>query len=172
MTWTAMVCIAVTAPNRLWSDVVGSISILALLTAVLVAIYGQVRSRAFGVGFAVFGCVYLLCLHRLDGYAPRLLARGSAETLFSVVNQEEWSPIASRLAAGTTAMQRLAERRERTVEIVQAASVMLVAVLGGILACYLYGRKESTRCKSAELGDGSVRIAAFCGRLSARSPDG
>jgi hypothetical protein len=142
-TWVAMVCIGLSAPNRLWSDVIGLISVLALLTAVLAAIYGPEKSRAFAVGFAVFGCVYLLCLHRFDGYAPRLMARESAETLFRIMYHEEWSPIASRLAASTTATQRLAEQRDRTVEIVQGASVILVAVLGGIVARYLSGRRRT-----------------------------
>jgi hypothetical protein len=143
MTWAAMVCIALNTPSRLWSDAIGSISILALLTAILVVIYGQAKSRAFAVGFALFGCLYLLCLHRFDGFAPRLLARDSAESLFRIMHKEEWSPIATALAARTTAMQRLAEQRDRTVEIVQGASIMLVATLGGFLACYLSGLKRT-----------------------------
>ena len=42
-----------------------------------------------------------------------------------------------------TLRQRLAEQRDRTIEIVQGASIMLMATLGGILACYLSGRKRT-----------------------------
>jgi hypothetical protein len=40
MTWVAIVCIGLNKPSRLWSDVIGFITILALLSAVLVATYG------------------------------------------------------------------------------------------------------------------------------------
>ena len=143
LTWLALVCIGLSAPNRLWSDLLGFLSVLALLIAVLVAIYGREKSRAFAVGFALFGCADLFCLHRFDGYAPRLLARESAEAIFRITHHEQWSPIATRLAASTTPMQRLADKRDRTVEIAQAASVMLVAALGGNLARYLSGRKRT-----------------------------
>jgi hypothetical protein len=81
--------------------------------------------------------------HRFDGFAPRLLGRESADTLFRVMHKEEWSPIATALAARTAAMQRLAEQLDRTVEIVQGASVMLLATAGRNLASFLSGRKRT-----------------------------
>jgi len=141
-TWVAMVCIGLNTKTRLWPDIIGLVTLLALLTAVLVAIYGQGQSRAFAVGFAMFGFAFLLCLHRFDGYAPQLLARNSADALFRAMYKAEWSPIASALAARQSATKRLAETRARFVEIIQGASIMLVATLGGILARYLFARKS------------------------------
>jgi len=142
MAWVAIVCVALTTTSRLWLDVIGLITLLALLIAVLMAVYCEGPPRAFAVGFALFGFVFLFCLHRFDGYAPQLLARNWAEGLFQVAHQAEWGPIASAIAASTTANQRLSSDRARFVEIGQGVTIILAATLGGMVARYLYCRKR------------------------------
>ena len=142
MTWAGLVCIGLTSKAQLWLNIMGLSTVLALSVAVLVSIYGEGQSRAFAVGFAVLGFLFLICLHRFDGYSPRLLARRIAEVGFQAKNKEEWMPIASKLAASETATQRLAEERNRFIEISQGTTVMVAAAFGGMLARYLYGRRQ------------------------------
>ncbi len=142
MAWVAMICVALTTTARIWLDVIGLVTLLALLVAVLAAVYCERAPRAFAVGFALFGFVFLFCLHRFDGYSPQLLARNWADGLFQITHKAEWGPIESALAARTTANQRLISDRARFVEIGQGVTIILAATLGGIFARYLYSRKR------------------------------
>jgi len=144
MTWAGLICVGLTSKAQLWPNIMGLLIVLALSTAMLVAIYGEGQSRAFAVGFALFGFLFLVCLHRFDSYSPRLLARYIGEVGFQAKNKEEWTPIASTIAARTTAAQRLVEERNRFVEVSQSTGVILAAAFGGMLARYINGKRQRT----------------------------
>jgi hypothetical protein len=141
MTWLATVCIGLNTPNRLWAAVAGCLTLLALLTAVLASIYATGSARAFAVGFAVFGLGFLLCLHRFDGYAPQL-AHPTGEALFQTIHSDEWSPIAAALRARPPT-RVVFDARDRFLEIYKSAVTVLVAMLGGVIARWLFAWRKS-----------------------------
>jgi hypothetical protein len=136
-----MVCVGLTTPSSYWSTFIGSVTVLALLTAVLASILQRGHSRAFAIGFAVFGVGYLLWLHRVDGYSPVLLSRRAGDDLFKVMHKDEWDSAFSSLRQPQL-IQRVAARRERFVEILQSGSILVVAVLGGFVGRYLVLRTD------------------------------
>jgi hypothetical protein len=143
MTWLATVCIGLNTPNRLWAAVAGSLALLALLTAVMAAIYAPGSARAFALGFAVFGSGYLVCLHRFDGYAPQL-ATPSGETLFRTIHSKEWSPIAAAIKSRRLSnVQVVAESRDRFLEIYKSAATVLMALLGGLIGRFFFVRRKA-----------------------------
>jgi hypothetical protein len=145
MTWVALVCVAVTTKTRLWLDLIGLVSWLALSAAVLVAIYSEGQSRAFAVGFALFGFLFFVCLHRFDGYSPRLLPRYFAEAAARMNHQAESAQIAyieANIEANKSTVLRFTEERDRLVEISQGVAVLLAGIAGGILARYLHNKRQ------------------------------
>jgi len=136
LTWTAVVCVGLTIPNRLWSAVVAAISIFSLMTAILAAVYSSGHSRAFAIGFAVFGVCYLLWLNRMESYSPQL-SRPLGEESFKLVHQARWTAVLPWGLPQSDRVQALMQSRDRFVEIAQSASLMVVAVLGGYLGRYL-----------------------------------
>ncbi len=139
VTWVALVCIGLNTPTRFWAAFAASLTLLALFTAVLVAIYSTSSTRAFAVGFAVFGFGSWLCLHRLDGYAPHVSAPHSY-LLYETVQSKDWASIPKSRSPDST--QVLFDRRSKFIEIVQSASIAIVALLGGIIARYLETRRK------------------------------
>jgi len=136
LTWTAMVCVGLTVPNRLWSAVTAFVSILALMTAILAAVYASGHSRAFAIGFAVFGSCYLLWLNRIESYSPTL-ARTLGEDSFQLVHNAEWYRVLPAGLPPPDRIQALMHSRDRFIEIVQSATIMLVGVLGGFVGRFL-----------------------------------
>jgi hypothetical protein len=59
MTCAALVCIALRNPNELWSSLIFILMTASLLVAALLIIYRGGRTRAFAVGFLIFGAAYL-----------------------------------------------------------------------------------------------------------------
>jgi hypothetical protein len=141
MTWVALVCVAVTTKTRLWLDLIGLVSLLALSTAVLVGIYGAGQSRAFAVGFALFGFLFFVCLHRFDGYSPRLLPRYFGEAAVRMNHPAESAEIAF-IEANKSTLQRFTEERDRLVEISQGVAVLLSGIAGGLLGRYLHNKRQ------------------------------
>ena len=141
MTWLAIVCIGLNTPTKFWAAFAASLTLLALFTAALAAIYTTAGTRAFAVGFAVFGFGSWLCLHRLDGYAPKL-ADPHSQLLYEKVQSKDWASMPKRNPPDNA--QVLFDRRNQFIEILQSALIVVVALLGGIIARYLEIRRKQT----------------------------
>jgi hypothetical protein len=76
MTWVGLVCLALRSPTNFWTGGLFLLTLLILLTMILVAVYRAGRTRAFAVGFLVFGAGYLACLAILAGSLNDALRQG------------------------------------------------------------------------------------------------
>jgi hypothetical protein len=141
MTCAAVVCVGLAYPSQNWSAFIGSITILALLSAVLASVYQRGQARAFAIGFAIFGIGYLLCLHRVESYSPALLSRRAGDQLFKIMHKDEWDSTYGTLREPDL-VRRIAARHERFVEILQSVSILVVAVCGGFLGRYLVAKNS------------------------------
>src|SRR5262245_33232762 len=78
MTWLGLVCVALARPTELWSAAIFLLTLAFFLGGVPVAIYRTGRTRAFALGFLVFGAGYLACLTPicLQFASPAMTASG------------------------------------------------------------------------------------------------
>ena len=67
MVWAGLVCVGLRTPTRLWSGVIGVLTLIFVLTVALFAIYRTGRERAMAVGFLFFCIGYLTYLTVLSG---------------------------------------------------------------------------------------------------------
>src|SRR5262245_61091513 len=81
MTWLGLVCVALARPTELWSAAMFLLTLVFFLGSVLVAVYRTGRTRAFALGFLVFGAGYLACLTLVAGSLAGALRNG-------------WTPVA------------------------------------------------------------------------------
>jgi len=81
MAWVGLICVALARPTELWSAATFLLTLLLILGSVLVAIYRSGRTRAFALGFLVFGVGYLACLSLVAGSLTAALRQG-------------WTPVA------------------------------------------------------------------------------
>src|SRR5581483_3609138 len=65
--WAGIICLGLRTPMRLWSGVIGVLTFLIVLTAVIVAVYRRGAQRALAVGFVLFCVGYLTYLALLSG---------------------------------------------------------------------------------------------------------
>jgi len=84
--WAGMICLGLRTPMRLWSGVIGLLTLLVVLTAVIVAIYRRRAQRAMAVGFVLFCVGYLTYLGLLSGSLTNGL-------------ESDWIPIGSAFGA-------------------------------------------------------------------------
>jgi hypothetical protein len=134
--WVALLCVGLTHPSRVLSGFIACVSLFALMTAVLAAIYQSGHARAFAIGFAVFGCSYLLWLRFIEGYNPLSVSKTLGDQAFVALNKGEWDSRFVRRATNTPA-NALTERRDRFTATIQGAAIMLVATIGGFIGRYL-----------------------------------
>ena len=76
--------------SYVWSSVVLSFTLLLLLIALVAIVYQRGESRAFWVGFAIFGWAYFILTHPPLGksYWRLLPTHAALETLHESVSQE------------------------------------------------------------------------------------
>jgi hypothetical protein len=125
MVWVGLVCLALRSPNYSWSGGLFAGLVLALLTAVLVAIYRTGQVRAMAIGFLIFSGGYLVVQR---GYFP---ANGQGLRL-PVDELIAWS-----LATLHGSFQGDANQHERFMAfqgICRSSLTIVVGHLGGIIA--------------------------------------
>ena len=76
---------ALKSPSELWASALFTTAVAVLLVAVLWAVHRRDRSRAYWLGFALFGWVYLI-LSLVPETAPRLATTGLLDALFARVH--------------------------------------------------------------------------------------
>ena len=141
MTWLAVVCIALSRPSAWWSGFVAFVNILAILSAALVAIYAPGSARAFAVGFVLFGGGYYYCLHRLGEYSPHIsIVKEPTRSALDWVHEAHVRQF--RRGPARSPLDEFVDTYNYSVEVVQSASIMLFAVLGGLLARSSWGRSQ------------------------------
>jgi len=84
--WAGTICIGLRTPMRLWSGLIGLLTLLIVLTAVIVAIYRRRAQRAMAVGFVLFCVGYLTYMGLLSGSLSSGL-------------ESDWIPIGSAFGA-------------------------------------------------------------------------
>ena len=76
---------ALKSPSELWASALFTPAVAVLLVAVLLAVHRRDRARAYWLGFALFGWVYLI-LSLVPETAPRLATTGLLDALFARVH--------------------------------------------------------------------------------------
>jgi hypothetical protein len=64
--FAAIACTALSRPSPIWTACLAGVVLLALLYGIVATVYSSGASRAFWLGFALFGCVYLTLAHTTD----------------------------------------------------------------------------------------------------------
>jgi len=80
--FVAIGCAALLNANEWWNACLATAAIAALLVAVLAAVYLRGPGRAFWLGFALFGWVYILLLFWPTGLTPSGTSRESVANEF------------------------------------------------------------------------------------------
>jgi hypothetical protein len=104
MSWIALVCMALRSPSELWSALIFIVAFGSLLVAALCIVYRTGRTRAFAVGFVIFGVTYwLISLSDTPEYIasrqPRLPTTRWAIALFSLLHDDQMQVQTRVLAA-------------------------------------------------------------------------
>jgi len=131
MVFVGVLSLALRTPNEIWSWAGFLAALLSLLTSVLVIIYRNGAVRAFAVGYLVFGGSFLALLlllsnGRLAGDNQRNPLSRTAVILYEYI-YGSWVT---------------AEHFTSFLEIVNAALVVILGVVGGVVAQLLYIRPQ------------------------------
>jgi len=94
MTGAALTLIALRNPNELWGGIIFVAAAGSLLVAALVIVYRTGRTRAFAVGFLIFGAAYWWISFNdtpeyIGSSQPRLPTTRWAITLFSLLHNDQ-----------------------------------------------------------------------------------
>jgi hypothetical protein len=142
VTVAAIACAALINPTKAWcSGVITSVFVL-LFFAVLSVIYGSEQRRAFWVGFAVVGWGYIL-MHAFLGHLQIAGYLATSQLLTMTVGIEpELSPYSNLVdpEAAEHVLERMA--------IGHALWMLALGFVGGIVARYLYLRREAIMRKT------------------------
>ena len=88
VSFTAVGCASLIYANEMWRQVIVTLTVVALLTATLIAVVQHDRVRAFAVGFAIVGWVYLiLAFTPLVDVRDHLLTTRSLNLLGKAIGQ-------------------------------------------------------------------------------------
>ncbi len=82
----ALSCVALRTPTPFWSGLILVVLVLALLASILIIVYRSGRTRAFAIGFLVFGGGCLVSLALLEGS----LGNGQAIHRTPIHNGFDW----------------------------------------------------------------------------------
>jgi hypothetical protein len=173
-TWLGLACAGLAMPTPFWAGMLFFVVLLSLLMSLLVLIYRGGGVRAFAVGFLIFGGGYLAfvfvldrSLRTMDPQAPMPTSR-TALWVFRGIHGKNTRPVtmytgnfgtgmgsadggglASSASAASPPAMRVVQvsvyNPEHFVEIVHSALSMLLGLLGGVVAQYLYlTRRDET----------------------------
>jgi hypothetical protein len=153
-------CAALAMPTPFWAGTLLCLAIVSLLSCILLAIHRTGRTRAFAVGFLVFGGGYLASvllldhtLRKLDNQAPMPISRVAYWTFFKTHAQKKRAvtvqvangmPGGGSFTAGTPpavttrVVQMNVHNVEDFVEIIHSILSLLLGFLGSIFARFLF----------------------------------
>jgi hypothetical protein len=152
----ALFCAALAGPSYYWAETLRLFTLLGVLAAIVVSLLGSGATRAFAVGFAVFGGVGL---YLVAGSADWTGAN-KAFPLFDLLldwlhtsihgNSPRTPPpfvgsSLDKLDAGTHAINQYLEQREYFFRVGHLFLALLFGVLGGIVGAICHSRSQSTR---------------------------
>jgi hypothetical protein len=122
--------------NAIWDSSIFSITLGVLLISILLAIHRTEKGRAFWIGFALFGWIYL-GLSLVSSIESRLITTKALAYLDSkvpdraiVIGGRVWDSWSSQLA-----------QHENFVRIGHSLLSLIAGILGGLLSRRLYARK-------------------------------
>ena len=135
--FVALACAALLNASEWWLSATFTLTLAVLLVAVLASIFRRGSTRAFWIGFAVVGCVYL----SLSPAAPfsRLWLGGNFPLLTSNLSELAYSELHP---TGWVYAPGDGQRQYRFVAVAHCLWTWLFAMFGGLLACYLYATRE------------------------------
>jgi hypothetical protein len=160
----AVACAALRQADELWDSAVFSLTVVVLVTSVLLTIQRTGRRRAFWLGSALFGWMYLIA-SLIPAVESRLLTTkglvyldskipGRVATLKLALGSSAFSPDGQRLVADQQGMVRiwnvstgrllagLSATSEDFVRIGHSLMVLIVAFVGGRVSRWLRAREE------------------------------
>jgi|SRR5579864_1023575 len=143
--------------SEVWVAALFTLTVATLLGAVLGTIYRRGRTRAFWLGFALFGGCFLI-LSLVPAAATQLPStalldqlermRGNAQ---AVAFNSDGSRVALRWADGSVRvwhaqagklLSSLASERDDLLKVVHSLTALSLALAGGVLGRFLYAARE------------------------------
>jgi hypothetical protein len=152
--FVAVFCAALARPSRGWAQAATSFTFLALLVAVVAALFSRGRSQAFAGGMLVFGAAFFYLFMMGGGnvyqHFPHSLVTWSRDAILGErpPSPDDPSKYATRAAFETafvTAIEpiREYERKQRAyMEIAYSLIVLLFAIIGGYVGVFFHSRQE------------------------------
>jgi len=131
LAWVGLVCVGLRSCTSFWSWTHSAIEMMALATSILFIVYRAGRSRAFAVGFLVFGAAFTaFALVNGGGRIPNGMAASPARILYELI-YGDWS---KREMGGA--------HFESFLEIVHSSSAVALGVLGGMIAQMIHAAPQ------------------------------
>ena len=132
--WVGLICLALRKPTELRAWTAFMATLLALLTSVLAIVYCEGATRAFAIGFFVFGASFLALLlltsnGRLSGDAMGNVLSRPATLLYKQIHGP-WS-VATHFVS--------------FLEITHSAMAILMGIFGGIVGQLLHRVGQKNR---------------------------
>jgi len=140
----AIACVALLNANRWWASGCSTGSFALLTAAILLAVHGDSQRRAYWLGFAVAGWVYVL-LHGMAvlGLSNLLITAEVLDVLYPLFPwQEPPGDLSLAFAQGGTMTAAEVMHRNSFDEVGHALFALLAALLGGTLSQWLFHRRQ------------------------------
>jgi membrane protease YdiL (CAAX protease family) len=142
----AIACVALLNANRWWASGCKTASFALLTAAILLAVHSGREQRAYWVGFAVAGWVYVLLLAATAfGLSTELITVEALDNLYPLFPWKE-KAVAGELSlafgqGGTMTAQEVVHRNSFDA-VGHAFFALIAALLGGTLSQWLYHRRQ------------------------------
>jgi len=166
---------ALKSPSDTWASALFTLAVAVLLVATLGAVHRRERGRAYWLGFALFGWVYLI-LSLVPEPAPRLATTGLLDALFARVHGHghaeqvfslAFSPQGNRLVSQGVGFTSVRVWDASTGRPLSPASAdpegfrrvghslltLLIALVGGWVSRYLHGARNRQPSEPLEACD-------------------
>lgn len=154
VTFAAVGLTALLNASEVWESVVGLMTAIFLLTALVAVICSRSQRRAFWIGCAVFAAGYLFIADnplRDDVRHPTLLTHIAIDSLHEALNSDlatVWARERARSPVGLSRSKRdtirIGYQRTRSSfrRTAQYLFAWVFAMLGGFVGSYFYARRE------------------------------
>jgi hypothetical protein len=122
------ICLALRSPNAIWASGVFTAALISLLTCVLLAIYRRGRTRAFAVGYLIFGGSLLVLLY-LPAIGDQLSVKAGIVGVADYLYRQTHGQVATR----NDFYASLA-----FYNIFYSLALILFGLVGGVIASLMY----------------------------------